>query len=195
MDRPKRRTGRITGRRTQFARRPLTSTAEAVRRRRNRMTRNRLEGAQNRFRNNQRGTLGRFRRADNFRRRRNLAYRILFIGNLPQSVDNRRLYSLFKNEGRIIGVKIIYNRMGLSNGYGFVEFDNPNDAFRSIKKWNNTTYGGNTIRVEYRKPRRGNRNFGGNRFNGGSRNYDRPRNGFNGGRGRFMGGYRPRGRY
>jgi RNA recognition motif-containing protein len=50
-----------------------------------------------------------------------------------------------------------------SKGYGFVEFYNPRDAWRSIQKWNNTTFGGRTITVEYGRGR-GFRNFG-NRFN------------------------------
>ena len=192
-----RKTGRINHGRITTKIRPAHARGIVRRRRRIgvRLNRNRLERAENNFRNNRRGPQGRFRQRNNYRRRRNRGLRILFIGNLPRNVDNKRLYSLFRNEGKINGVRIVYNRMGLSNGYGFVEFNNPRDAFRSVRKWNNTTLGGNIITVEYRRPRRPRRNFGGNRFFDNSRRYDRPRQGFRGGRGRYMGGFRPRGRF
>ena len=182
----------------------------ALTRRRNRRqgirrNRNRLARAEN----NLRGPQSRFRRFNNFNNRRNLRLRIVYVGGLPKDVDNRRLYSLFRKEGRIIGCKIVFNRMGIPKGYGFIEFGNPRDAWRAIQKWNNTTLGGRIISVEYRKRRRINRRFGNNNFRYGynnrsgfnpynnyGRNYQ-PRQGFvpRGGRGGFRGGFRQRGRY
>ena len=110
--------------------------------------RNRLAGAQNRMSTNRRFSPSRrFRRFNNFNRRRNLRLRIVFVGGLPLDVGNRRLYTLFRKEGRIISYRIIYNRRGISKGYGFIEFVNPRDAWRAIQKWNNTTLGGRTITV------------------------------------------------
>ena len=146
------------------AKRPITNRRRLNRRaalagRRNRRqgirrNRNRLARAQNNLRTNRRGPIRRFRRFNNFNNRRNLRLRIVYVGGLPNDVDNRRLYSLFKKEGRIIGCKIVFNRMGIPKGYGFIEFANPRDAWRAIQKWNNTTLGGRTITVEYRKRRR-----------------------------------------
>ena len=201
------------------AKRPITNRRRLNRRaalagRRNRRqgirrNRNRLARAQNNLRTNRRGPIRRFRRFNNFNNRRNLRLRIVYVGGLPNDVDNRRLYSLFKKEGRIIGCKIVFNRMGIPKGYGFIEFANPRDAWRAIQKWNNTTLGGRTITVEYRKRRRINRRFCGNNFRYGynnrsgfnsynnyGRNYQ-SRQGFTprGGRGGFRGGFRQRGRY
>ncbi len=99
--------------------------------------------------------------------------------------------------------------MGISKGYGFIEFGNARDAWRVIQKWNNTTLGGKQITVEYRKRRRFNRRFGNNNYrygyNNRSGNYsysnyggnNRPRQGygFRGGRGGSRGGFRGGRRY
>ena len=171
-----------------------------------RRNRNRLARAENNLRTNRRGPQRRFRRFNNFRSRRNLRLRIVFVGGLPPDVGNRRLYTLFRKEGRIINRKVVYNRNGFSRGYGFIEFRNPRDAWRAIQKWNKTTLGGRQITVEYRKRRRLNRRrFGNNNYgygynrsgfnsynNYGGYNQQRQGYGFRGGRGGFRGGFRQR---
>ena len=148
--------------------------------------RNRLYRAQNNInRNRQRGPIRNRRRYNNFRTRRNPRYRIIFVANLPYNVNNRTLRNLFRNEGRINDSHIVYGKNG-SKGYGFIEFNNPRDAWRSIQKWNNTTLGGRTIVVQYRRRRVGNRGY--NNY----QRFNQPRRGFGNGRG-FRGGFRPRG--
>jgi len=199
-----------TGKSTTGSGRRRTARRAAITTRRNRRqgirrNRNRLARAQNNLRTNRRGPARRFRRINNFRSRRNLRLRIVFVGGLPLDVDNKRLYSLFRQEGRIIGCKIVFNRMGISKGYGFIEFMNSRNAWRTIQKWNNTTLGGRTITVEYRKRRRVNRRFGNNNygyrsgFNSSYNNYrgnnqSRQGFGYRGSRGGFR-GFRQRGRY
>ena len=195
-----------TGAKTTRTNRRRVNRRAAVMNRRNRRqgvrrNRNRLARAQDNLRTGRRGPLRRFRRFNNFNRRRNLRLRIVFVGGLPLDVDNRRLYSLFRKEGRIVGCRMVFNRMGLSKGYGFIEFQNPRDAWRAIQKWNNTNLGGRTINVEYRKRRRfnrrrfGNNNYGFNYNNFGRYNQPRQRYGFRGGRGGFRGGFRRGARY
>ena len=165
-----------------------------------RRNRNRLAGAQNRLGTNRRFPPSRrFRRFNLFNRRRNLGLRIVFVGGLPLDVGRRRLYTLFRKEGRIISTNIVYNRNGRSKGYGFIVFVNPRDAWRAIQKWNKTTFAGRTITVEYRKRRRVNRRFGGNnnygyRLNNNYGRYNQQRQGYGyrggrGGRFRGRGGY------
>ena len=199
-----------TATKTSITNRRRLNRKAAIANRRNRRqgirrNRNRLARAQNNLGTNRRGPQRRFRRFNNFNNRRNLRLRIVYVGGLPNGVDNRRLYSLFRQEGRIIGCKIVFNRMGISKGYGFIEFGNPRDAWRAIQRWNNTTLGKKVITVEYRKRRRINRRFGNNNFQYGynrsgfnsynnyGRNYQ-PRQGFGtrGGRGSFRGGFRGR---
>ena len=156
-----------------------------------RPNRNRLSRAQNNLNRNRRGPFRNRRRFNNFRRR-NLRYKIIFVGNLPFDVTSRRLRQLFSVEGRIFEANIVRGRYG-SKGYGFVEFYNSRDAWRSIQKWDNTSLGGRLITVEYGRRRRA-RN-GKNRFNNynnyQNRRFNQPRQyGFRrGGRG----GFRPRG--
>ena len=65
------------------------------------------------------------------------------------------LFRLFRVEGNIISARIVKDFQGKSKGFGFVEFQNPRDAFRSIKKWNNTFLYNRTIIVRYRaRPKR-----------------------------------------
>ena len=216
----KKTTGRRVGNRNRTTARTSGATSRRTRRRlglanrRNRRqgirrNRNRLARAQNNLRSNRRGPQRRFRRFNNFNSRRNLRLKIVFVRGLPTDVDNRRLFNLFRKEGRIVGCKIVFNRMGISKGYGFIEFGNPRDAWRSIQKWNNTTLGGRTLTVEYRKIRRVNRRrFVGNNYrygfnrsgfnsynNYGRYNQQRQGFGFRGGRGGFRGAFRQRGRY
>ena len=112
--------------------------------------RDRLE----RVRNNR--NIGRFRRFNNFRRRRiNIPRRTIFIGRLPSRINDGVLHRLFRAEGNIISARVIKDFEGNSKGFGFVEFQNPRDAWRSIQKWNNTYLGGQIIRVHYPyRPRR-----------------------------------------
>ena len=120
--------------------------------------RDRLE----RIRNNR--NIGRNRRFNNFRRRINVPRRTIFVGRLPFKVNDGLLHRLFRIEGNIISAHVVKNYEGQSKGYGFVEFQNPRDAWKCIKKWNNTYFGGNIIKVSYPlRPRRFINNNGNNR--------------------------------
>ena len=159
--------------------------------------RNRLFRAQNNINrnNNRSGRNNNRRRFNNYLTRRNLKLRIIFVANMPFNINSRMLRNLFRGEGRIYQARIINGRNG-SKGYGFVEFYNPRDAWRSIQKWNNTLLGGRRIVVQYRKKRINRNNFGNRGFNG-YNNYQRfgqTRQGNGYGR-NFKGGYRPRGNY
>ena len=157
--------------------------------------RNRLFRVQNNIKrnnNNQRGPNRNNRRFNNFRFRRNPYNRIIYVANIPYKITSRTLRNLFIKEGRINRAYVVVGRNG-SKGYGFVEFNNPRDAWRSIQKWNNTFLEGRKIIVKFRK-RRILRNRGLNNYNY-NNNYQRfnqlrQQRGF--GRG-FRGGFRPRG--
>ena len=132
--------------------------------------RNRLERAQGELRNNRR--LGR-RNNRRVYKRRNLRLRKIFVGVLPYSVNNRELYNLFRIEGRLLNWRVVYNRYnGLSRGWGDLEFVNPRDAWRAIRKWDGTTYKGLILRVEYKRRRqiRNNNRDNNRRYNRGGYN-------------------------
>ena len=76
--------------------------------------------------------------------------REIYVKGLPRFVDNSSLFALFKTEGRIIKCNILYDNVGFSRGIGRILFTNFKDAMNVIKKWNNTIYKGNTLKVEYK---------------------------------------------
>lgn len=77
--------------------------------------------------------------------------REIFIKGLPRFIDNRGLFNLFRKEGRIINCNVLYDNVGFSRGIGKIEFLNYRDAWKVINKWNNATYKGFTLKVEYKK--------------------------------------------
>ena len=158
--------------------------------------RNRLARAQYASRNNQNNYRRRRRFAFRPRTRINLSLRKLFIGGLHKSITNRKLYNLFRQEGRILSWKVFYDRNGYSRGFGVIEFDRPRDAWKTIQKWNNTQYMGYKLRIEYKKNarRRINRNRRMNNANnitkGTYRNVNNGNRGFYSGKNNYQNGIR-----
>ena len=116
--------------------------------------RDRLERVRNNTnRNFNNGNIRRFRRFNNLRSRINIPRRSLYIGNLPYQINDDVLFRLFRAEGNIISARVVKDFGGKSKGFGFIEFQNPRDAFKSIKKWDNTFLGGKVIKVHFRRRR------------------------------------------
>ena len=106
--------------------------------------------------------------------------REIFVKGLPKFVDNKVLFNLFKNEGRINQCKVLYDNVGFSRGIGKIEFSDFRDALKAINKWNNSNYKGFTLKLEYRKTNNGQKsgntvnntkNVGNNKNYGNSSNY------------------------
>ena len=104
--------------------------------------------------------------------------REIYVKGLPRFVDNQGLFNLFRNEGKIINCHILYDNVGFSRGIGRILFANFRDAVNVIKKWNNTDYKGNTLKVEYKTVKSmDNKNNTYNNFqNKNNNNYFRPYN-------------------
>ena len=149
------RNGRRNRRQTGLRRRNISNRrnrrfGQALNRRRNRLAR--AQFASRNYQNRRRRFVFRPRT------RMNLSLRKLFIGGLHKSINNRRLYNLFRQEGRILSWKVFYDRNGYSRGFGMLEFDRPRDAWKTIQKWNNTSYMGFNLRIEYKNNLRRRRN-------------------------------------
>jgi len=109
--------------------------------------------------------------------------REIYVKNLPRFVDDQTLFNLFKKEGMILSSNILYDNVGFSRGIGRILFMNFKDTMNVIKKWNNTEYKGNVLKVEYKTVKNGdNRNSNYNKFGNGNvnnrwnNNYVRPFN-------------------
>lgn len=96
----------------------------------------------------------------------------LFVGSLPYSVTDDDLADLFKEFGTVASAKVIFDReTNRSKGFGFVEFDNDDEAKAAIDALNNKEIQGRTIVVNEARPQEARpprRDFGGG-GNGGSR--------------------------
>ena len=97
--------------------------------------------------------------------------REIYVKNLPRFVDDQMLFNLFKKEGMILSSNILYDNVGFSRGIGRILFMNFKDTMNVIKKWNNTEYKGNVLKVEYKTVKNGdNRNSNYNKFGNGNVN-------------------------
>ena len=79
----------------------------------------------------------------------------LFVGNLPFSVDEQQLRTLFEEGGRQVSeVKIVTDRdTGQSRGFGFVEMANQGDTTAAINALNGKEMGGRALTVNEARER------------------------------------------
>lgn len=100
----------------------------------------------------------------------------IYVGNLPHSMTEEALRSLFEEVGTVASVRIIKDRMsGQSRGFGFVVMPEIEQAQQAITSMNGREVNGRNLRVnEAREPERakGGSQFGSSgprRFNNNNR--------------------------
>lgn len=109
----------------------------------------------------------------------------LYVGNLPFTVKQEDLEKAFAEFGKVEDASLIIDKFtNRSKGFGFVTFENDEDAKKAISAMNEKDFQGRNIKVTEAKPKeegdRPRRSFGGQN-----------RGGFGGGnRGGFGGGNR-----
>ena len=92
----------------------------------------------------------------------------LFVGGLPYSTTDQELQDLFASHGTVASAVVISDReTGRSKGFGFVEFDNADEAKAAIQALDGSELGGRKIIVNEARPReeRPRNNNGGGGFN------------------------------
>lgn len=78
----------------------------------------------------------------------------LFVGGLPFATTNEDLEAAFAAYGTVSSAKIITDReTGRSRGFGFVEFDDDNEAKAAVAGLDNKELGGRTIHVSEARER------------------------------------------
>ncbi|MDH5509715.1 MAG: RNA-binding protein [Nitrospinota bacterium] len=78
----------------------------------------------------------------------------IFVGNLPFTVSEDKLRSMFEQFGEIESCKLITDReTGRSRGFGFVEMSNA-DADAAIKSLNGTNMDDRVIKVNQSEPKK-----------------------------------------
>ena|SRR3989337_2394971 len=77
----------------------------------------------------------------------------VYVGNLPWSVDDGKLESMFSEFGDITEATVLKDKFsGRSKGFGFVTFANDEDAKKAIAAMNDKDIEGRKLKVNEAKP-------------------------------------------
>lgn len=77
----------------------------------------------------------------------------LYVGNLPYSTTDADLRAQFEQAGVVASATIIMDRMsGRSKGFGFVEFENDEEADKAIEMFNGQENNGRKLTVNEARP-------------------------------------------
>lgn len=77
----------------------------------------------------------------------------LYVGNLPHSYSEEDLKQLFSKYASVISAKLIIDRdSGRSKGFGFVEFENGDEADEAIAEMHGKDAGGRALVVNEARP-------------------------------------------
>ena len=91
----------------------------------------------------------------------------LFVGGLAYSVTDQELEDFFAAEGKVVSAVVIKDRdSGQSKGFGFVEFENDDDAKNAINNLSGKELNGRSVNVSEarpQQPRPPRRDFGNDR--------------------------------
>ena len=78
----------------------------------------------------------------------------IYVGNLPYSLTEEKMRSMFEQYGEVISAKLVMDReTGRMRGFGFVEMDNT-DADAAIKALNKMELDGRQLKVNQAEPRK-----------------------------------------
>jgi RNA recognition motif-containing protein len=80
----------------------------------------------------------------------------LYVGNLPYNTTEEDLRTLFSQYGNVDNVAVVTDRdTGRSRGFGFVEFQDDNEARTAISALSGQEYGGRALTVNEARPKTG----------------------------------------
>jgi RNA recognition motif-containing protein len=72
----------------------------------------------------------------------------LFIGSLAWATNDQSLMNHFASIGQVVSARVVTEKMtGRSRGFGFVEYQNAEDAAAAIEKLNGSELDGRNITV------------------------------------------------
>ncbi|MFA5532328.1 MAG: RNA-binding protein [Candidatus Shapirobacteria bacterium] len=78
----------------------------------------------------------------------------LFVGNLPFSMTDANLGEIFSAYGTVISANIVIDKFAnRSKGFGFVEFENDEDAVQAMNALNGSEQMGRNIAVKEALPK------------------------------------------
>ena len=78
----------------------------------------------------------------------------LFVGNLPFAMTDANLGEIFSAYGNIVAANVVVDKFSKrSKGFGFVEFENAEDAAKAMEALNNSEQMGRNIAVKEALPK------------------------------------------
>lgn len=98
----------------------------------------------------------------------------LYVGNLAYSCTEDRLREIFEEHGEVASAALVMDReTGRPRGFGFVEFNDDNNARAAIEALNGTNVDGRDLTVNEARPRENRGGGGGGRggYGGGGGGY------------------------
>lgn len=108
----------------------------------------------------------------------------IYVGNLPFSIADAELQSIFEAHGQVSRVDIVTDReTGRPRGFAFVEMPNDAEAQAAIEAIDGTQIGGRSVNANQARPREDRAPRGGGGFGGGRGGYGGGGRGGRGGRG------------
>ena len=94
----------------------------------------------------------------------------LYVGNLSFSTTEDRLRELFEEHGQVASATLVMDRdTGRPRGFGFVEFNNDDEARAAINALNGKNVDGRDLTVNEAKPRENRGGGGRGGYGGGGR--------------------------
>ncbi len=79
----------------------------------------------------------------------------LFVSNLAWEVNDEKLAEIFGSFGKVINASVILDKMtGKSRGFGFVEFEKPEEAKEAMDKMNGVLVMGRSLRIAEALPKK-----------------------------------------
>jgi RNA recognition motif-containing protein len=77
----------------------------------------------------------------------------IYVGNLPWNIDDAKLSELFSEFGEVAEATVLKDKFsGRSKGFGFVTFNNDEEAKKAIAKMNDKEVEGRKLKVNEAKP-------------------------------------------
>lgn len=78
----------------------------------------------------------------------------VFVGGIPYAATEDELKAHFSAAGTVVSVFLpIEKETGRKRGFGFVEFNTPDEQANAVKMFDQTDFGGRTISVSQARPR------------------------------------------
>ncbi|PRD28617.1 UNVERIFIED_CONTAM: pAbp [Trichonephila clavipes] len=71
----------------------------------------------------------------------------VYIKNFADDLDDDKLREMFEKYGKITSAKVITDEIGKSKGFGFVSFEDPENAEKAVEDLNGKDFNGKTLYV------------------------------------------------